>query len=109
MTVAASVTGVQSLEGAFDAAARELTGLASREAGELVARPAAEAAPYRTGKLAASHGVVVTAGRVAVVAAAPYAAFVHARNPWLARTLEAQTDAVVARYVEEVSAVVGGI
>lgn len=105
------ITGLDSLVDGLGAAAHELADLpdAHREAGQLLTARAQTAAPRRTGVLAASHGPTVTADQVTVTAAAPYAAYVHARNPWLTETLNATTDDLLTIYATAVSEVVAHI
>lgn len=61
---------------------------------------AVRAAPRRTGRLAGSHSVTVTAGMASVIADAPYAAAVHKRDPWLARALDS-TQSTAERLLED--------
>ena len=71
---------------------------AERRAGELLEQRGAEDAPRDTGKLASSVMAQVTSGQLLVVAAAPYAKHVHARNPWLRRVLDISTDDIADLY-----------
>lgn len=70
-----------------------------RAAGQMLAQQGSKAAPRRTGHLAESHGYTVVDGLLSVVAATPYASIVHARNPWLTRTVVAEEDQVVDIYL----------
>lgn len=71
---------------------------AERRAGELLEQRGGEEAPRDTGKLASSVMARITSGQLLVVAAAPYAAHVHAHNPWLRRVLDASTDDIADLY-----------
>lgn len=103
--------GLDSLVDGLDAAAHELADLpdAHREVGQLLTSRAQTASPRRTGVLAASHGATVQDDAVLVTATAPYAGFVHARNPWLADTLQTSTEELLTIYATTVSEVVAHI
>lgn len=60
---------------------------------------AVHTSPRRTGNLAASQTATVTDNKATVTATAPYAAAVHARDPWLARA-QATTADDAAREVQ---------
>jgi hypothetical protein len=53
--------------------------------------------------------VIVTAGRLQVTNTAPYAGYVHAKDPWLARTLEQHTADVLTAYADAAADVVTDI
>lgn len=105
------VRGVDQLVDRLDAAARELAGLttAHAEAGRLLVADAHRTVPRRTGHLDESHAVIVEAGEVQVVNAATYAPIVHARDPWLARSLDELHDQLVEVYADGVAGVVATI
>lgn len=87
----------------------DLDSTAGDRAGELLETAAGQAAPRRTGKLAGDHHHVVIAGQVTVTNAADYAPIVHARNPWLARTLDRHTEEVLNLYAAAVADAVAQI
>lgn len=101
--------GVDGLRASLETAATKLAGLAPPEAGQLLLADATAASPRDTGVLAESHDLVVQAGSLTVVAAAPYAAIVHARDPWLADTLTADQERVLDIYTDEVADIVDHI
>jgi hypothetical protein len=97
----ASLQGADNLVRTLHDAAHQLEDLteAERQAGQLLAQAGSKAAPVHTGRLAAAHGYDVVDGLLTVVAATPYAAIVHARNPWLTRTVVANEDQVAEIYL----------
>lgn len=103
------VRGVDQLVSSLNAAARELTGLAPVEAGQLLEDRATANARRRTGHLADSHDLIVEAGEVTVVNTASYAPIVNAYDPWLARTLDELTDQLVDIYADGAAGVVATI
>jgi hypothetical protein len=105
MVAGAELRGADQLVRTLDDAARHLEDLtdAEREAGQLLADQGSKAAPRRTGRLAESHGYTVTDTGLSVTAATPYASIVHARNPWLTRTVGNQLDQVADIYLAGVS------
>jgi hypothetical protein len=103
------VRGSGRLIEALDSAATQLARLESPEAGQLLDTAATAAAPRRTGFLADHHEVIVTAGRLQVTNTAPYAGYVHAKDPWLARTLEQHTADVLTAYADAAADVVTDI
>lgn len=70
------------------------------EYGALWLGAAVRAAPRLTGATAASHSVTAADGRVTVTASTPWAAYVHAHNPWLARAAHNTAPDAVA-HVEQ--------
>lgn len=109
MTAGTEVRGVGALRSSLDLAAHELADLDLSGVGQLLTTDAEDRAPRRTGHLAASHHAVVTAGAVSVVNTAAYAAIVHTRDPWLAQTIAADQDRVVATISDDVAAIVARI
>jgi hypothetical protein len=107
----AQVDGVDRFRSTLATAGEQLTGLvdAHTEAGRLLAQAAASRSPHRTGRLSESHGFTVEHAGFTVTAAAPYAGFVHARNPWLARELDADTQTIIDIYAAHVADVVDHI
>jgi hypothetical protein len=99
------VEGVARLRATLDTAARELADLhgADVHAGQLLAQAGAARAPRDRGVLAESHGFTITDSGFEVVAAAPYAAYVHAVNPWLVREFDAQTETIIDIYADSVA------
>ena len=106
MAVRTSFDGLDTLVQSVEDAADNLADLdqVNATAGQLVVQ--AVDAPRLTGALASTvdaipdrHGFTLTAGgRVA-----PYAAIVHARNPFLTRALTNREDAVVDTYADHVT------
>lgn len=77
---------------------------AADAAAAMVLPVAVERAPRRTGRLAASLRSVVRATGFSIESPLPYAAVVHARNPWLANVVTAAESDIVAavdRQVDE--------
>ena len=101
MASGAELRGADPLVRTLRAAADDLQHLteAEQQAGQLLARTGSKAAPRFTGRLAEAHGYAVLDGTLSVVAATPYASIVHARNPWLTRTVVAQEDQVADIYL----------
>ncbi len=97
----AELRGADQLVRTLHAAAADLGDLSDveQEAGELLAEQGSKASPRRTGTLAEAHGYKVVTAGVTVIAATRYAAIVHARNPWLARTVLAAEDQVADLYL----------
>jgi hypothetical protein len=63
----------------------------ANQAAAAIALPlAVEQAPRLTGRLAASLRSVVAADAYTITSDVPYAAVVHARNPWIAEVLTAR-------------------
>lgn len=113
MAAGKGVQGIEAFTASLDAAAHQVASLldAHRDAGHLLQSGAEHAAPRRTGALAAAHQTVVTAGKVEVVNAKPYARPVHARKPWLANTmhdLEQQLLDIYANAIADAVALVHG-
>jgi hypothetical protein len=109
MGVEAVVDGLATFVSTLDDAARQLEDLdaVNTEAGALVV--AAVEAPRRTGALdstvaatAGPDGFTLTAGGPAV----PYAAIVHARNPFLTRALDDEEQRITDLYTDHVTATV---
>lgn len=100
MAGGAQLRGADQFVRTLHAAASDLDDLTDVEdqAGQLLAEQGSRNSPRRTGRLSRSHGSQVVAGGFAVVADAPYSAIVHARNPWLTRTVLAAEDQVVDLY-----------
>lgn len=95
--------GAGSLARTLDDAADRLDDFTDAEhaAGQLLTTKASAAAPVATGALAQAHGYTVTPAGLTVTAARPYAAPVHAFNPWLARTLTAAEGPVLDLYAAD--------
>lgn len=108
----ATATGVRRLAETADAAAdqlRDLTDL-NREVGDLVI--AGARVPVRSGRLKRTVRAIAGPGGVDLIAGgpdAPYAAIVHARNPFLVRALTAREQAAVDRYLDHAERVVSTI
>lgn len=97
------IKGADSLRRTLAEAAEELRHLDPSPAGQLVAARVEAAAPRRTGRLAASTSWVAAGTGFAIEAggrSAPYAGYVHARNPYIARTFAASLDDVADLYLE---------
>lgn len=101
----AEIQGADRLVSTLDQAAEDIQDLAEghHAAGQVLATAGQASAPRLTGALAATvtyqvgHGLVsLTAGSSSV----RYAAAVHARHPWLTRTVHAKQDEVVDAYLE---------
>lgn len=106
----AETRGIDDLRASLDSAARALaTDLPPVEVGQQLVSRGAAAAPRETGTLANSHQLVITAGRLTVIAAAPHAAIVHAKQPWLDETLTAETDQIIDAAAEKVAVAVAQI
>lgn len=101
----AELQGAGDLVRTLQTAADELADLsdAERAAGQLLAQQGATAAPRRTGRLADRHGYTVVDARLTVTAATDYAAIVHARNPWLTRTVDRVEGDVLDIYMTGVT------
>lgn len=101
MSGGAELQGADELVRTLQTAADELDDLsdADRAAGQLLAEQGAQAAPRRTGLLADRHGYAVVEAGVTVVAATGYAAIVHARNPWLTRTVDRTESDLLDAYM----------
>lgn len=99
------VGGVSRLRETLNAAARELTSLggAHVEAGQLLAEHGGRTAPRRSGRLSESVGFTVEDAGFTVTAAAPYAAYVNARDPWLTRSYDANETAIIDIYTDAVA------
>lgn len=101
----AALQGADRLAGTLQRAADQVADLSDvdHDTGRLLAEAGAKAAPRLTGRLAGAHGYTVVdvgdGSAVVVTAATPYARVVHARNPWLTRTVEAKTDQVLDLYL----------
>lgn len=111
MAAGAQLRGADNLVRSLDDAAGRLEDLtdAEHEAGQLLAQTGSRNAPRRTGHLAASHGYAVAGDVLTVTAATPYAAAVHARNPWLSKTLAATEDQVADIYLASVTDALGDV
>lgn len=107
----AQLEGTGRLIRSLEDAAADLAQLdeAAREAGELAAGKGAADAPRQTGYLSSTVDYELVDTGFALVAAAPYAAAVHARDPWLARTVTELEDRIVTTYADEVADVVAHI
>lgn len=105
MSDGAELRGADQLVRTLQTAADELVELteAERAAGQLLANQGATAAPRRTGLLADRHGYAVVDDRLTVTAATDYAALVHARNPWLTRTVDRAEADVLDLYMTGVT------
>lgn len=108
----ASVDGLTSLVSSLDEAASRLDDLdqVSAEAADQVVR--AVEAPRVTGRLASTVAAEVDADGFTLTAggpAAPYAAIVHARNPFLTRALDDRETAVVSAYEDHIDNTVNTI
>lgn len=103
----ANVQGGDQLAAALHAAARKLGDLADTEqrAAGVLADKVQTTAPRRTGYLA-EH---VTAADGRVVIGAPYAVYVNARDPFLARARAAVLDDVARLFTDDVTSVVATI
>lgn len=112
MTLAADVDGLDRFVQTVDVAAQELDDLdqVNADAARLVVQ--AVEAPRLTGTLADTVEAVVerTGWRVVAGGArAPYVAIVHARNPFLARAMNARENDVVDAYRDHVTHTVNTI
>ena len=105
------VDGLEQLQRSLDAAGRALEDLtpAHERAGELLEGRAQADAPRLTGRMAGQHELVVHAGGLTITNAARYAPFVHARQPWLTRALDALQRQVVDIYSNQVDQIVDDI
>lgn len=93
----ASIDGADTLARSLRNAADDLGDLTAplRDIGGQVARTARAAAPVRTGYLRSTITAQAGPTGVTITAGAPYAAYVHARNPFLADALDRESgDAV---------------
>lgn len=101
MTAGAQLRGADQLARTLHEAGRQLGDLTEVEhqAGQLLAGKGSKASPRQTGRLAAAHGYTVVDDVLTVTAATPYAALVHARNPWLTRTVDQSEDQVADLYL----------
>lgn len=103
------MTGVQvkggpELAAALDLAARRLEAeIPPETVGLKILHAVQAAAPKRTGYLARSQGVAIAGGAITVTAAAPYAVYVAARNPWAQRALAAETAALLDQLAAQVA------
>lgn len=106
-----SLEGGTRLGATLHDAARDLADLADAgdDAGRLLEQAAEQAAPRDTGELAGDHHHVVVAGQLTVTNSAAYAARVHARNPWLAQTLDQRQTEVLNLYADAVANAVAQI
>lgn len=109
MGVEATVDGLATLARSLDAAADELSDLAqvNVHAADLVVR--AVEAPRITGRLDDSVTSFVDADGFTLTATAPYAPYVHARNPFLTRALSDRELAVIELYEDHVTETVNTI
>lgn len=108
MQVRASVQGDDQLVAALHAAVRELQqldDLVGDDVGAQLATAVHDRAPVETGRLAKS----VTHTGATVTVAAPYAAFVHARNPWAARAVDAEASRLLSTIEEGVGELIARI
>lgn len=101
MTSGAQLQGADNLVRTLHAAARQIEDLSEAEhkAGQLLAEAGSKAAPRLTGRLRESHGYTVTDAGLTVTAATPYAVVVHARTPWLTRTVDTEAEQVADIYL----------
>lgn len=101
MTAGAQLRGADQLVRTLHEAGQQLGDLSEVEhqAGQLLADQGSRSAPRDTGRLAGAHGYAVVDDVLTVVAATPYAAIVHARNPWLTRTVDQAEDQVADLYL----------
>lgn len=109
--VRADTRGAQQLAATLDRAARDLDDLVTtnQRAGDLVL--GAAVIPRDIGQLQKSAAVLGDAHGFELVAAAPYAGYVHARQPFFTDALERTADRVVDQYlghVDDVLATVKG-
>lgn len=105
----AETKGIDDLRSSLDSAARELADLPPVVVGQRLVSRGSAAAPRETGTLAASHQLVINAGQLTVIAAAPYAAIVHASKPWLAQALADETEQILTDTATEIADVVSHI
>lgn len=106
MGAGAQLRGADVLVRTLQAAGEDLQDLSEveRQAGQLLAEQGSRRSPRRSGRLAAAHGYQVLEDRLSVIAATPYAAIVHARNPWLTRSVDDAEDQVADLYLAGVDA-----
>lgn len=105
------LVGAEQLRRSLAAAGEQLEDLsaAHKRAGQLLEERAEADAPRDTGFLSQQHDVLVDADQVSVGNTARYAPAVHARDPWLARTLDVLTNEVVDIYNDQVDQIVDSI
>lgn len=101
MTDAAQLQGGDQLVASLAAAGAQLLELtdAAEHAGQLLARDGSAAAPVLTGATQNAHSYQVVGSTVSVIVATAYAPYAHARDPWLAATLEADQTALIDLYL----------
>lgn len=101
--------GAERLSGSLGAAGDRLTDLTqvNRAAGQEVLDTAE--IPKDTGYLASTANVVATIEGFTLTASAPYAAKVHARNPFFTDALDAKQAAVVDRVTDHAESVLATI
>lgn len=107
MSPPAEVEGLGQMLQTLDAAADAIQDLDLDPVGGIVAGAARKAAPRRTGALAATVQAQVVGGIVHVTAGGPgvdYARPVHARNPWIARTITEQQTELLDTLTDSVNA-----
>lgn len=97
MSIEARIDGADTLARTMRAAADDIDDLttAHRAIGGQVVDVARGLAPVRTGRLRSSITADPGPAGVTITAGAPYAPYVHARNPFLADALDRKTAAAV--------------
>lgn len=112
MSLTADVEGVDRLADTLAAASAELLDLNLTPLGTALVDAALPRTPRRTGKLAQTVRASVVDQTVTLTAGAAgvdYATYVHAANPWLAKTITDQTDRAADLVTTQVVDVVGTI
>jgi len=111
MTGAYQVKGADQLAATLHAAGADLATLEAthRRAGETILDAARPRTPVRTGRLVSSLFATVDAAGVTVSAGAPYAAAVHAADPFLSDALKTTQTVVVGLYETAVTAAVDSV
>ena len=106
--VTVKVHGADTLARTARAAGDKLADLerAHDAAASAVVQAAQGLTPVRTGTLRASIWAATSTDRATVTANAPYAAYVHARTPFLTAALEQTQGAVLDQYSDRVAGVV---
>lgn len=100
LTLAAQ--GVDQVAGTLTDAGHEIASLADVHRGEGQRALAAADIPYRTGRLADGASVVATDDGYSLTAAATYAGFVHARDPFFTRAINAREAALLDAVTDHV-------
>jgi len=111
VSIEAHVTGADRLARTMRAAGDDLHDLtdAHRAVGAEVVQVGRGLAPVRTGRLRSSITADAGPAGVTITAGAPYAAYVHARNPFLDDALARREAAAVATITEDVEDVLDTI